>query len=178
MVFIKQIFYNVFRADLMINDLVISAEMSGHSNVLKPIGCCLKTPTPILVYEFAANGRLADRIYVFRVTEQKLQPMAWGSRLKIARQIAHVISYLHTAFSRPVLYMSINMRSIFLDEYDVPKLTDFFFSVSIPVGETEVEAHELIRGLWLSPPEFKASGKVTKKNDVYYFGQLLLELFT
>ena len=46
-------------ADLAINDLVISAQMSGHSNVLKPIGCCLHTP-PFLVFEFAANGFLSD----------------------------------------------------------------------------------------------------------------------
>uniref|UniRef100_A0A2N9FPD0 Protein kinase domain-containing protein n=1 Tax=Fagus sylvatica TaxID=28930 RepID=A0A2N9FPD0_FAGSY len=177
MVFVKRFFDSVFRVDL-INDLVISAQMSGHSNVLKPIGCCLETPTPILVYEFAANGMLADRVYVSRVTERKHQPMAWGSRLKIARQIAHVISYLHTAFSRPVIHMFINTESILLDEYDVPKLTHFFFSVSIPEGETDVEAHENLRNWFFSTPEFKASGKVTEKNDVYNFGQLLLELLT
>jgi serine/threonine protein kinase len=149
-----------------------------NSNVLKPIGCCLETPTPITVYEFAANGRLADRIYVSYVAKRKCQPIVWGSRLKIARQIAHVISYLHTAFSRPVLHMCRNMRSIFLDEYDVPKLTDFLYSVSIPEGETDVEAHENIRNLWFSTPEFKASGKAIEKKDVYNFGQLLLELLT
>uniref|UniRef100_A0A2N9HIY3 Protein kinase domain-containing protein n=1 Tax=Fagus sylvatica TaxID=28930 RepID=A0A2N9HIY3_FAGSY len=152
--------------------------MSGHSNVLKPIGCCLETPSPISVYEFAANGFLADRVYVSRVANRKHQPMAWGSRLKIARQIAHVISYLHTAFSRPVLHMSINMRSILLDESDVPKLIHFFYSVSIPEGETDVEPLEDFRDMWFSTPELRASGKVTEKNDVYNFGQLLLELLT
>nr|XP_023924822.1 wall-associated receptor kinase-like 8 [Quercus suber] len=90
--------------DFSINDLVISAQMSAHSNVLKPIGCCLHTPSPIFVFEFAANGVLADRIYVSRVTEQQHQPMVWERRLKIARQIAHALSYLHTAFPRPVIY--------------------------------------------------------------------------
>ena len=72
-------------AHIAINDLVISAQMSGHSNVLKPIGCCLHTPSPILVFEYAANGVLADRIHVSRVTE----PLVWERRLKIARQIAY-----------------------------------------------------------------------------------------
>ena len=170
--------YNVFSANLIINDLVISAQMSGHSNVLKPIGCCLETPTPISVYEFAANGRLANRVYVSDVAKRKLQPMTWGSRLKITRQIAYVISYLHTAFSRPVLHIRINMRSILLDEYDVPKLTYFFFSVSIPEGETEVEAHEYIWFTCFTTPESKKLGKATEKTDVYNFGQLLLELLT
>uniref|UniRef100_A0A2N9FB91 Protein kinase domain-containing protein n=1 Tax=Fagus sylvatica TaxID=28930 RepID=A0A2N9FB91_FAGSY len=178
MVFVNRPPYKQVPADIMINDLVISAQMSGHSNVLKPIGCCLETPSPITVHEFAANGFLADQVYVSNVAERKLQPMAWGSRLKIARQIAHVISYLHTAFSRPVLHMGIHMRSILLDECDVPKLINFFFSVSIPEGETDVEAHEKIQNWFSTTPEFKASGKATEKTDVYNFGQLLLELLT
>ena len=89
---------------LSTNDLVISAQMSGHNNVLKPIGCCLHTPSPIAVFEFAANGFLADRIYVSR----RHQPMVWERRLKIARQVAHALSYLHTAFPRPVIHLCIS----------------------------------------------------------------------
>ena len=87
-VLIKRLHYT-FLVDFAINDLVISAQMSAHINVLKPIGCCLHTPSPFLVFEFAANGVLADRIYVSRVTELQHQPMVWERRLKIARQIAY-----------------------------------------------------------------------------------------
>ena len=160
--------------DLGINDLVISAQMSGHSNVLKSIGCCLHTPYPIFVFEFAANGSLADRIYVSRVTERQHQPMVWERRLKIARQIAHALSYLHTAFPRPVIHMNIDMENILLDEDYVPKLSQFYFSVSIPEGEADVEAY---RYYYRNAPEFnKASRRVTEKFDVYCFGQLLLQL--
>ncbi|KAL0000548.1 hypothetical protein SO802_014329 [Lithocarpus litseifolius] len=165
-------------ADLFINDLVISAQMSGHCNVLKPIGCCLHTPSPIFVFEFAANGLLADRIYVSRVTERQHRPMVWERRLKIARQIAHALSYLHTAFPRPVIHMFIHMRHILLDEHDVPKLSDFYASVSIPEGEADVEGFKGFRYLAFSAPEFKATGKVTEKADVYDFGRILLELLT
>ena len=73
-------------ADLAINDLVISAQMSAHSNVLKPIGCCLETATPILVYACATNGLLSDRIYVSHVTKRQHPPIVWESRLKIDRK--------------------------------------------------------------------------------------------
>ncbi|XP_075668529.1 serine/threonine-protein kinase ZRK1-like [Castanea sativa] len=163
--------------DLAINDLVISAQMSGHSNVLKPIGCCLHTPIPILVFEFAANGFLADRIFVSRVTKRQHQPMRWERRLKIARQIAHALSYLHTAFPRPVIHMHIDMRSILLDEDDVPKLSDFYFSVSIPKGEADVEVYQgLGKSIRFITPELKAKGKATEKTDVFNFGRFLLEL--
>ena len=140
-----------FWTDIAINDLVISAQMSGHSNVLKPIGCsyqkkkkkpigyCLHTRIPILVLEFAANGFLENRIYVSRVTELQHQPMVWERRLKIARQIAHALSYLHTAFPRPVIHLGILLYSFLLDEHDVPKLSNFYYSISIPEGEADVE---------------------------------------
>ncbi|XP_065622863.1 serine/threonine-protein kinase ZRK1-like isoform X2 [Quercus suber] len=165
-------------ADLAINDLVISAQMSGHSNVLKPIGCCLHTPIPILVLEFAAKGFLADRIFVYRITELQHQPMVWERRLKIARQIAHALSYLHTAFPRPVIHMAIKMHTILLGENDVPKLSSFYFSVSIPEGEADVEAYDCFRHFGFCAPEFEATGKVTEKADVYDFGRILLELLT
>nr|XP_023895169.1 wall-associated receptor kinase 1-like [Quercus suber] len=63
-VLIKRLDYTFF-VDFSINDLVISAQMSAHSNVLKPIGCCLHTPSPIFVFEFAANGLRAPE---FRAT--------------------------------------------------------------------------------------------------------------
>ncbi|XP_050246493.1 serine/threonine-protein kinase ZRK1-like isoform X18 [Quercus robur] len=162
-------------ANFAINDLVISAQMSGHSNVLKPIGCCLHTRIPILVFEFAANGFLSDRIYVSRVTELQHQPMEWERRLKIARQIAHALSYLHTAFPRPVIYMAMDLHSILLDEHDVPKLSHFHLSVSIPEGEADVDAP--FRSIFCAP-EFEATGKATEKADVYAFGRILLELLT
>ncbi|XP_030944172.1 non-functional pseudokinase ZED1-like [Quercus lobata] len=162
-------------AYIAINDLVISAQMSGHSNVLKPIGCCLHTRIPILAFEFAANGFLSDRIYVSRVTELQHEPMEWERRLKIARQIAHALSYLHTAFPRPVIYMAMDLHSILLDEHDVPKLSHFHFSVSIPEGEADVDAP--FRSIFCAP-EFEATGKVTEKADVYDFGRFLLELLT
>ena len=152
--------------------------MSGHSNVLKPIGCCLHTPSPIFVFEFAANGVLADQIYVSCVTKLQHQPMEWERRLKIARQISHAISYLHTAFPRPVIHMAINMRCILLNEHDAPKLSNFFFSVSIPEGETNVEVYYSFRNRRFAVPELKSTGKVTEKTDVHSFDRFLLELLT
>ena len=135
------------------------------------------------MFEFAANGFLSDRIYVSRVTELQHEPMEWERRLKIARQIAHALSYLHTAFPRPVIHMAINLHCILLDENDVPKLSDFYCSVSIPEGETDVNAPFIFR--FYAPfifrfcaPELKATGKVTEKADVYDFGLILLELLT
>ena len=63
--------------------------------------------------------------------------------------------------------MNIDMHSILLDEHNVPKLSKFYYYVSILEGETDVEAHYVNRILSYSTPELKATSKVTKKTDVY-----------
>ena len=104
--------------------------------------------------------------------------MVWERRLKIARQIAHALSYIHTAFPRPVIHMNIDMRSILLNEHDFPKLSGFYFSVSILEGETDVEVHYRCLNPRVFAPEFNATGKVMEKTDVFDFGRFLLELLT
>ena len=67
------------------------------------------------------------------------------------------------------------MQNIFLDEHDVPKLSNFGFSVSIPEGRTHIEVHQ-IWYVGYNTLKDSTTGKVTEKDDVYNFGVLLLEL--
>lgn len=78
-VLVRKLPESKFWFDFAINDIVINAQMSAHSNVLKFVGCCLQTPCPNLEYEFATNGFLMDQIYVSRVSELQHQPMVWGA---------------------------------------------------------------------------------------------------
>ena len=59
--------------------------------------------------------------------------------------------------------MAIHMTNILLDEHDVPKLSNFLVSVSIPEGETDVEAYEGLRNSRFPSPELEASGRATEK---------------
>ncbi|XP_041020478.1 serine/threonine-protein kinase ZRK1-like [Juglans microcarpa x Juglans regia] len=114
----------------VLTDLAFSAKVSAHKNVLKLVGCCLETPIVILVHEFAGKGILKDLIVADN------EPLTWESKLKMARESAHAISYLHTAFSRPIIHTGIGLHNIFIDCHGVPKLTDFSNSLKIPEGET------------------------------------------
>nr|XP_023908067.1 non-functional pseudokinase ZED1-like [Quercus suber]POF16232.1 non-functional pseudokinase zed1 [Quercus suber] len=170
------------RGDDIFTDIAVSAKMSTHNNVLKLIGCCLETQVPILVYESAPNGSLSSRL--FNVTsdhdgaqQHQREPLSWQSRLKIAREIAHAISYLHTAFSRPIVHRDIKRGNVFLDQNDVAKLTDFSLSISIPEGETHVEDVICGTACFLCP-HYLATNYITEKVDVYSFGSFLLQLLT
>jgi len=158
--------------DLALMDMGISAKTAAHKNILKLVGCCLETSIPSLVFEYAQNGVLFDRISISR---RQGKPMLWRSRLKIARQIAHAIAYLHTAFSKPIIHRDIRPRNILLDQHDVPKLTDFSLSISIPEGETHVE--DVVRGtVGFLCPSYFSTNRITEKTDVYSFGMVLLQL--
>nr|XP_023918254.1 non-functional pseudokinase ZED1-like [Quercus suber] len=149
--------------------------MSTHNNVLKLIECCLETQIPISVYESAANGSLSG---TFNVTsdhdgaQHQREPLSWQSR-----EIAHAISYLHTAFSRPIVHRDIKRGNVFLDQHDVAKLTKFSLSILIPECETHVEDDVCGTALFLCP-NYTTTSYITEKVDVYSFGSFLLELLT
>ena len=166
--------------DDIFTDIAVSAKMSTHNNVLKLIGCCLETQIPISVYESAANGSLKDRVKVTShdgAQQHRREPLSWQSRLKIAREIAHAISYLHTAFSRPIVHRDVKPGNVFLDQNDVAKLTDFSLSILIPEGETHVE-DDVCGTCRFICPHYACTGHITEKVDVFGFGSFLLELLT
>ncbi|KAG6645804.1 serine/threonine-protein kinase ZRK1-like [Carya illinoinensis] len=157
--------------DLPFTDMAICAKMCAHKNVLKLIGCCLETPSPVLVYESDENRTLSDRILASNPQDR---PMPWTSRLKVAREIAHAIAYLHTAFSRPIVHGNIKPGNIFFDQRDIPKLSDFSMCIEIPEGEIEVI--DLVGSRCITCPYYIGAGIVTEKTDVHSFGYLLLEI--
>ncbi|KAK8480420.1 hypothetical protein V6N13_131014 [Hibiscus sabdariffa] len=154
-------------------DIVIGLQMSAHKNVLKVIGCCLETQKPSVVYEFTGKQILSQRIFATNV--ESVLPLK--CRLRIAVDLANAVTYLHTAFSRPVVHRDIKCSNILLDHNNVPKLIDFGLCISIPQGQSHVEDAVLGR-MGYSAPEYTVSGYLTEKADVYSFGILLLELLS
>ncbi|KAB1212249.1 hypothetical protein CJ030_MR5G025017 [Morella rubra] len=167
-------------SELPITDLAISAKASAHKNVLKLVGCCLKTRLPTLVFESVENGTLAERIYAFDRdgAPRQRESMAWRSRLKVAREIAHAITYLHTGFSRPIIHRDIHADNIFFDQHDIPKLSGFSTSILIPEGETQVKDDAVWGTIGYACPTYCDTSCITEKTDVYSFGMLLLVLLT
>ncbi|XP_015582652.2 non-functional pseudokinase ZED1 [Ricinus communis] len=157
------------------NDIMFATQMSKHKNFLKLLGCCLETQIPVLVFEPIEYGTLAGRLYGPNKT--LYQPLLWRHRLKIAVEIANAVSYLHTAFSRPIVFRNIKPLNIFLDECHVAKLSDFSLAVSIPEGESHVK--DMLAGAWgLIAPEYAKTSCFNESQDVYNFGVFLLMLLT
>ncbi|KAL5560221.1 hypothetical protein UlMin_036432 [Ulmus minor] len=154
-------------------DIAISSLMSGHNNVLKLLGCCQEFPSPMLVYQYAGNGPLNTLGSI----GSDGSALPWKMRLKVAKEIANALTYLHTAFTRPIIHRDIKPTNVLLDEDFVAKLSSFQLSISVPEGKTVVE--DMVTGTYgFIDPIYYETKCVNEQSDVYSFGVFLLVLLT
>ncbi|XP_031260683.1 non-functional pseudokinase ZED1-like [Pistacia vera] len=161
--------------DFCFNNIAFASKIS-HKNILKFIGCCLETETPILVFEWVENYSLDDHIH--RRHELNSEPLLWRHRLKIAMEIANAVAYIHFGLPRPIVFRDIKPSNILLDEHYASKLYNFSLSAPIPEGETHIKNDPLIGTVDYIAPEYFYTNECDEKCDVYSFGVVLLELFT
>ncbi|XP_018460382.2 serine/threonine-protein kinase ZRK1-like [Raphanus sativus] len=117
------------------NDIVLSARVRSHGGFLKLIGCCLEFRYPVLVFEDLEYRALNIRGSLGSLDAQVVLP--WNVRLKIAKEVAIAITYLHTAFPRIIIHRDIKPMNVFLDKNGTAKLTDLSLAVTLPEG-TEI----------------------------------------
>lgn len=159
------------------HDLAISSLMSSHNNVLKLLGCCLELPNPTLVYEYVENAGPLNAWGRYFGSDGSSLP--WKMTMKVAKDIANAVTYIHTAFPRSIIHLNIQLENVFLDKNPVAKLSDFSCSKTIPEGESVVKVEgmdELVPVL--IDPVYVFEGDVSEQSDVYSFGIFSLVLLT
>ncbi|KAG7574607.1 Protein kinase-like domain superfamily [Arabidopsis suecica] len=161
-------------ASVVYNDIVISARVSNHNSFLKLLRSCLEFPLPVLVFEYAENGAMNDQGGVGNENRQLLQ---LNVRLKITKEVANAVTYLHMAFPRIIIHREIKPTNVFLDKNWKAKLSDLSFSISLPEGKSWIK-DKVMGTLGYIDPSYLATGIVTEYTDVFSFGIFLLVLLS
>jgi serine/threonine protein kinase len=146
-----------------------------HLNLVKLIGYLEENHERILVVEYVPNGNLREHLdgSFGRVLDM-------GTRLDIAIDIAHALTYLHLYADRPIIHRDVKSSNILLTETFRAKVADFGFSrvgPSTDVGATHVSTQVKGTAGYLDP-EYLTTYQLNAKSDVYSFGILLVEIFT
>ncbi|KAI5428498.1 wall-associated receptor kinase-like 2 [Lathyrus oleraceus] len=160
------------QVEAFVNEVVILSQIN-HRNIVKLLGCCLETETPLLVYEYINNGNLSQHIH----RKDNESPLSWEIRLRIACEVAGAVAYMHFSASIPILHRDIKPTNILLDSNYSAKVSDFGTSRTIPLDKTHLTT--AVGGTFgYMDPEYFQSNQFTDKSDVYSFGVVLVEIIT
>ncbi|KAF6159978.1 hypothetical protein GIB67_033062 [Kingdonia uniflora] len=163
----------------LFEEAAIALEIRNHKNIMKFLGCCLETKV-VLVYECQSKRRLSNLLHDPKgalSSENIYSALSWGSKLRIATEIADAVTYMHISTSTPIIHRDIKSSNIFLDNQNVTKLFGFDHSLKMPLGDDHVEA-DVAGTVGYLAPEYCIESIFTEMCDVYGFGVLLLEILT
>ncbi|CAN6229045.1 unnamed protein product [Urochloa humidicola] len=159
-----------FRREL---DVLLSLR---HPHVVRLLGYCDERDEGVLVFEYAPNGDLHERLHG---GGGALLP--WARRVAVAFQVAAALEYLHEGRDTAVIHGDIKASNVLLDADLNAKLCDFGFAhvgVAATAGAGRPSARAVIGSPGYVDPHLLRSGVATEKSDVYSYGVLLLELLT
>ena len=151
---------------------MLSARVSNHIGFLKLMGCCLEFLHPVLVFEDLEYRSLNTR---GSVGSLETPVLPWNVRLKIAKEVAVAITYLHTAFPRIIVHRDIKATNVLLEKNGRAKLTGFSLAVTLPEGKTWIQ-DRLAGTFGYIDPIYHLTKIVSEYTDVYSFGIFMLVL--
>ncbi|KAL8252311.1 hypothetical protein R6Q59_036004 [Mikania micrantha] len=148
--------------------------MLRHCNLVSLIGYCNYEQEMILVYEYnMPNSTLNDHLHELRT------PLSWLQRLNICIGTGRGLHYLHTGtgIASGVIHRDVKSSNILLHESWAAKISGFGLSKIGPTNQPSTYVNTLIKGTFgYLDPNYYATGKLTRKSDVYAFGVVLLEV--
>ncbi|CAA0817911.1 L-type lectin-domain containing receptor kinase VII.1 [Striga hermonthica] len=154
-----------------------SAEVSSlgrlkHRHLVGLKGWCKKEKDTIfVVYDYMENGSLDKR--VFECDDSKM--LSCEERIRILKQVASGVSYLHHGWESKVLHRDIKASNVLLDEQMNARLGDFGLAW-IRNRDNGNDPTRVVGTVGYLAPEVVKNGKVSTQTDVFSYGVLILEV--
>eukprot|EP00698_Gefionella_okellyi_P005643 TRINITY_DN15117_c0_g1_i1.p1 TRINITY_DN15117_c0_g1~~TRINITY_DN15117_c0_g1_i1.p1 ORF type:complete len:969 (-),score=229.55 TRINITY_DN15117_c0_g1_i1:6-2912(-) len=138
-----------------------------HQNVCQFLGASIAPPALCLITEFMPRGSLFDVLHDASI------PLTWLQRLRMARDTAAGMLYLHS-LNPPVIHRDLKTPNLLVDDHFTVKVADF--------GASRVKADSATMTSIGTPawtaPEVLRNTRYSEKADVYSFGVVLWEIYT
>ncbi|KAH6817306.1 hypothetical protein C2S51_000909 [Perilla frutescens var. frutescens] len=146
----------------------------NHPNVLPLLGFYYRREEKLLVYQYVPKSSLAAHLHGNRSRDRDGRKCPdWATRLSIAKGVARGLLCLHNELpSLTAAHGHLKSSNVLLDASYTPSLTDYGL---VPIVNQEHAEQHMIS---YKSPEYKSSGRITKKTDVWSLGILLLEILT
>ncbi|KAI3724211.1 hypothetical protein L2E82_35981 [Cichorium intybus] len=142
-----------------------------HPNLVCLFGCCIEDGEQYLVYEYCPAGNLAHHLL------RRDSVLTWEKRVKILRDCALAIRFLHHYIDGCIVHRDIKLTNILLTENLEPKLSDFGLAKVLGMEESKVFTD--VRGtIGYMDPEYMSNAKLTCASDIYSFGIVALQLLS
>ncbi|OIW20085.1 hypothetical protein TanjilG_00576 [Lupinus angustifolius] len=139
-----------------------------HPHVLSPVAYYFSEQEKLLAYEYLQNGSLFMLLY----GPQSGQFFDWGSRLKVAANIAKALAYMHEELHESgIAHGNLKSSNILFDKNMDPGISEYGLVVAESQDQSFVSHDKDVNDRNLIAPDMF-------KDDVYAFGVILLELLT
>ncbi|XP_074581112.1 U-box domain-containing protein 34-like [Curcuma longa] len=146
-----------------------------HRHMVSLLGVCPENGC--LVYEYMENGSLEDVLF-----GHGKNPLPWTIRFRILYEVALGLSFLHGNKPEPIVHRDLKPGNILLDSNYVSKIGDVglakLLSEVVPDGLTEYKETVLAGTFFYMDPEYKRTGTIRPKSDIYAWGMIALQLLT
>ncbi|KAH9293666.1 hypothetical protein KI387_041128, partial [Taxus chinensis] len=148
-----------------------------HHNVTKIISACCNLDFRGLVLPYMSNGSLDRWLYPCLGEECKLNN---SDRLKIAKEIAEGMVYLHHHCFVQVIHYDLKPSNVLLGDDMTPYITNFGIAKLLFGNSMDsLTSTNAVKGTTgYIAPEYAMGRNIYVKGDVYSYGILLFELLT
>ncbi|QCE13059.1 leucine-rich repeat family protein [Vigna unguiculata] len=147
-----------------------------HRHLVAFLGHCIENDERVLVYEYMPQGTLSQHLFSWR--ENDSTPLSWKQRVTIALDVARGVEYLHRLAQQSFIHRDLKPSNILLGDDMRAKVADFGLVKIIAPGGKDSVWTQVAGTLGYLEPEYAATGRVTRKVDVYAFGVVLMELIS